>query len=170
MIYVLGFASPVVPGYSRSLNSCGNPDKSVPKVTTGISDTSKIRVDVNECDYAITNLTVVDRDKIGFCFAVTAQDFEGICIVVPFALGDLGIEGRNVQFFTLRRRVTSETRRVQTFSITRTPRYKQNNSGQSPHSSHKISDLPRHSASRERSVPSILSHNLSIGGKICWAK
>ena len=61
----------------------------------------------------------MDRGKVCLRLAVATPDLEWICIVVPFALWDLRIEGGDVQLLALRGRVTSETCRIQTCSIRR---------------------------------------------------
>lgn len=59
----------------------------------------------------------MDWGKFSFCLAVPTPDLEWIRVIVPFALWDLRIEGRNVQLLALRGRITSETGRVQAYSI-----------------------------------------------------
>ena len=150
-------------------------DMSVPRATRGTSvmaeiGTGKQRNPNHICGIA-TNLTVMDWGEVGLRLAATAQNFEWIRIIIPFTFWDLRIEGRNAQLLAFCCRVASETCRVQTYptscaaSGTRwsAPVNDRNTITEN-------AGLPRHSASRERSVPSILSHNLSIGGNICWVK
>jgi hypothetical protein len=60
-----------------------------------------------------TNLAVVNWGEFCLRLALATPNLEWICIVVPFALWDLRIEGCNVHFLPLRGRVTSETCRIQ---------------------------------------------------------
>ena len=82
----------------------------------------------------ITNLAVMDWGKVCLRCAVAAPNLKRVSVIVPFALWNLRIEGRDIQLLALSSRVTSEACGVQTYWI-KCVRHtvEQAGSGQPPH-------------------------------------
>jgi len=100
-LYVLESVFPVAPGCSHFREPYGKLDMSVPRVIKGISIVSEIRIgkwyNHNRICAIITNLTVVDRDKIGLRLAMATLNLKWICVIVSFALWDLRVKSCDVQ-------------------------------------------------------------------------